>query len=169
MSTATAHQITEPRDPLVFVPSGLEQETAHQGAEPREGPVFVTDGLGPVRAHPPSSDCQRPDSSDYAYCVDIADAIGDLLALPVNIDVLQIGTEVLLAWDANRAGCQLDSEQAGEWRERLGLEMTDMLQTMDTDTRLAGLESIEWAHALGINKRELHWRLERAGQMRLPL
>lgn len=139
-------------DPIVFAPACLDTATGASTAP-------VAPGAPPARDH-----------SDYAYCVDLADAIGDLLALPVSVDVLQVGTEVLLAWDANRAGCQLDSEQAGEWRERLGMELTEMLQAMDDDPRLATLEpSVEWAHALGINKRELHWRLERAGQQRLPL
>jgi hypothetical protein len=143
------------RDPIVFAPVCLDAEDA--------APTMPSSSGAP--GGPPA-----PDHSDYAYCVDLADVIGDLLALPVRVDVLEVGTEVLLAWDANRTGCQLDSEQAGEWRERLGLDLTEMLQAMDDDPHLATLEaSVEWAHALGINNRELHWRLERAGQQRLPL
>lgn len=140
----TALHATPPptADPVVFVGAALSRQLAEPTVATATDPS----------THQPAAICEQLWETIMALIV----ALHPVDRAPYY--------DVCEAWAMHASAAATDRALASDWRAELGQRLAELIVSLDTRDPDASL-----ADAIRLHARELVWRLERAGQQRLPL
>lgn len=137
----------------------------HHAAPPSADPiVFVGAAISRQLAEPAVLAPTHPGPNRHAtICHQLFDAILGLIPR-IRSDERALYFDAAETWALQADAADADRALAADWRAELGQRLAELIVSLDTSDPDATL-----ADAIRLHARELVWRLERAGQQRLPL